>query len=146
MIPNFVSVGGVWRVLPPGIHNATIKEIENGFATNKHRENLFDGFVRGTKALLKAGCKGIFLDGSFISEKPIPGDFDVCWDPVGVDDRKLDPVLLDFSHGRRNQKRKFGGEFFPSSAMADGKSVFLDYFQEDKHSGKKKGIIHVLFP
>jgi hypothetical protein len=47
------------------------------------------GFKEAVKALRKAGCRKVFLDGSFITEKPIPGDFDVCWDCTEVDDSKL---------------------------------------------------------
>jgi uncharacterized protein DUF6932 len=79
------------------------------------------------------------------SDKQEPGDFDVCWEPVGVDTAKLDPVFLDFSNRRKRQKDKYGGEFFPSSAKADATAVFLDFFQKDKYSGQAKGIIKVQF-
>lgn len=57
---------------------------------------------------------------------------------------KLDLVFLDFSAGRANQKSRFGGEFFPSSALADGRRNFVEYFETDKHTGAKKGIIRIL--
>lgn len=78
-----------------------------------------------------------------MTEKPIPRDFDVCWDPTGVEPGRLDPVLLDFDNLRRNQKLKYGGEFFPSSARADGTHNFADYFQTDRDTGKNKGIIRI---
>jgi len=34
MIPALININGVWDVLPPGIHDATLSEIENRFATN----------------------------------------------------------------------------------------------------------------
>lgn len=104
---------------------------------------LFNGLRRACNALRKAGCKVIYLDGSYITEKEIPGDFDVCWDPKNVDTKKLDPVFLVFSDQRKDQKLKYGGEFFPSSAMANGSHIFIDYFQIDKETGLKKGIIRV---
>ena len=146
MIPNFVDIGGPWKVLPPGIHNATLKEIESRFATTKHRKQLFSGFRTGVMALRKAGCRRIFIDGSFVTEKLIPDDFDVCWDPMGVDPTKLDPVFLDFKNKRKKQKMSFHGEFFPTSLPADGKHVFLDFFQIEKNTGKTKGIICISFP
>ena len=91
----------------------------------------------------KAGCSIVYLDGSYITSKPSPLDFDVCWDPIGVDPTKLDPVLLDFSNKRNNQKLKYGGEFFPSSSKADGSHTFVDFFRMDKESGKEKGIIRI---
>jgi len=83
------------------------------------------------------------LNGSFVSEKPNPADFDACWEPTGVDDKKLDPELLDFSDGRRRQRLKYGGEFFPSSAKADGFRTFVEFFQTDKYTGREKGIIRI---
>ena len=141
MIPGFVDIGGPWKVLPPGVHNATIEEVEARFATSDHRKRMFLGFKNGVESLYKAGCRKIFLDGSFVTEKPSPGDFDTCWDPIGVDVKKLDPVFLDFSDARKKQKDCFRGEFFPTNLTADGTHVFLDFFQTDKHMGKPKGII-----
>ncbi len=146
MIPDFIDIGGLWRVLPPGLHSATLEEIELRFATSDHRRRLFSGFKNGITALRNAGCHRVFLDGSFITEKPIPGDYDVCWDPMGVNDANLDPVFLDFSNRRKKQKDRFYGEFFPSNFIADGKHFFFDFFQIDKYTGNAKGIICVHFP
>lgn len=143
MIPKSIDIGGVWNVLPPGIHDATPAEVEQRFATNTRRKALYDGFRRGLQALLIAGCKIIFLNGSFVTDKLDPGDFDCCWDPTGVDVKKLDPVFLDFSNRRQRQKLKYGGEFFPSSATADGSRTFVSFFQTDKDTGKDKGIIRI---
>ena len=118
-------------------------EIKQCFATNPRRTFLYEGFVAAAHALSEAGCTTIFLNGSFVSEKPNPGDYDACWDPVGVDASKLDPVFLDFSELRKKQKEKFGGEFFPSSAAADGVRTFVEFFQIDKHTGGPKGILRI---
>ena len=146
MIPESINIGGVWNVLPPGVHDASLREVEQRFAANEIREALYDGFNRGVRALESAGCRTIFLDGSYVTDKPRPGDFDACWEPAGVDHSRLDPVLLDFSHGRRRQKMKYGGEFFPSSAGADGSRTFVEYFQTDKDTGKAKGIVRIRLP
>lgn len=143
MIPGLVNIGGPWAVLPPGIHTATLAEIEDEFATNARRQALFSGFKRGAAALVHAHCSVLFLDGSFVTDKGLPGDYDVCWSVSGVDVSRLDPVMLDFSHGRAAQKQKYGGEFFPVGAMADGVSSFFEYFQVDTFTGKRKGILEV---
>ena len=143
MVPSFVDIGGPWKVLPPGIHDATIEEVEARFAISDHRKRIFSGFRNGVMALRKAGCRKIFLDGSFVTEKPIPGDFDVCWDPIGVDVKKLDPVFLDFSDARKKQKECFHGEFFPTNLLANGTHIFLGFFQTDRHTGRAKGIISI---
>jgi hypothetical protein len=62
VIPKSVDIGGVWNVLPPGIHNATLEEVEDRFATNEKRRTLFEGFRRSLAALRRAGCAAMFLD------------------------------------------------------------------------------------
>jgi hypothetical protein len=54
------------------------------------------------------------VNGSFVTAKEEPADFDACWDSQGVDLDALDPVLLDLSAGRASQKARFGGELFPN--------------------------------
>ena len=145
MIPKLVDIGSPWKVLPPGVHDATLQKIEDVFATNNHRIHLFNGFKRAVKALCKAGCKTIYLDGSFITEKPLPGDYDACWCSSGVNLQKLDPVFLDFSNKRAAQKQKYYGEFFPMDLETSPGTFFLDFFQTDRFTGKAKGIIRLKF-
>lgn len=143
MIPSLVDIGAPWAVLPPGVHEATLSEVESAFASNAHRQRLFDGFSRGCAALRLAGCRTVYLDGSYVTGKPDPGDFDACWDPQGVDVAKLDLVLKQFSDGRRAQKQKYLGEYFPSVALADGSQSFVDFFQTEKDTGLRKGVVAV---
>ena len=117
-------------------------EVEQSFGYNHHRKALFQGLLEGSAALAKAGCKTVYLDGSFVTGKPRPCDYDACWDPAGVSGDLLDPVFLDFSNGRSSQKQRFVGEFFPSS-MRSGAAPFVEFFQVEKHSGKKKGILSI---
>ncbi|WP_208854891.1 DUF6932 family protein [Chromobacterium haemolyticum] len=132
-----------WKVLPPGIHTATLQEIENFFAINNERRAIFNGLYAAAKALADAGCQKLYIDGSYVTGKPIPGDFDGCWVPDGVDPNKLDPVLLDFGCGRKNQKSKYLGELFIEGIEGQSGLPFSTFFQREKHSGKQKGILTV---
>lgn len=86
----------------------------------------------------------MYVDGSFVTVKEAPGDFDGCWDPLDVDGKQLDPVLLDFTNKRVAQKAKYGGELFPSLALADpAGNTFLEFFQIDKATGEAKGIVAI---
>jgi hypothetical protein len=144
MIPTLVVLAGApWQVLPPGVHATTFTEVETTFATNKWRRNLFDGLMMAAASLLSAGCGRIFLDGSYVTSKPMPGDYDACWDPAGVDLSKLDPVFRDFSNKRAAQKAKFKGEFFPSTLMNRPRQPFVDFFQVDRFTGRSKGILSI---
>jgi hypothetical protein len=83
-------------------------------------------------------------DGSFVTGKEVPGDFDGCWEAEGVDPQALDPVLLDFRHPRAAQKAKYRGELFVASlAAAPDGTRFLEFFRIDKVTGDAKGIVAV---
>lgn len=128
--------------LPAGIHDATWNEFATRYGTTAHRRRLLDGLRRALESLRDAGCVRAYIDGSFVTAKDEPGDFDACWGAANVDSRLLDPVLLDFSDRRRAQKAKFGGELFPAELPADPAGTrFLDYFQQDKTTGASKGIV-----
>jgi hypothetical protein len=114
----------------------------NRYSTSEHRTELLDGLRAALDSLRAAGCRRAYLDGSFVTDKERPGDFDACWEAEGVDPDLLDPVLLDFSDRRAAQKRRYGGELFPAEAAAEPHgTIFLDYFQRDRDTGDPKGIV-----
>lgn len=140
MIPPFDDNGK----LPPGLHWATWDEIVERFGGTERREELLAGLRRALDALRDAGCRVAYVDGSFVTAKLRPGDFDGCWEPDGVDLRRLDPTLYDFAPGRRAQKRKYGGELFTANFIADAAGVkFFDNFQRDRETGNPKGMVAV---
>ena len=140
MIPGWMASGD----LPPGVYFATWKEVEIKLGFNPWRRQLLAGLRQACKALRRAGCGLVYVDGSFVSRKENPGDFDACWDVRNVDDGKLDPIFWDFSRGRAAQKNLFLGEFFPAQLPegAPGR-CFLEFFQTNKVTGKPKGIVAI---
>jgi hypothetical protein len=145
MVPRLIDIGppAPWPVLPPGVHDATLADIAERFATTPHRQRLFDGFVRAAEALRLAGCRTVYLDGSFVTGKPHPGDFDGCWEIEGVDPTRIDPVLLTFENQREAQKAKYFGEMFIAHDQGAPGRAFLEFFQVEKFSGRAKGILRV---
>jgi hypothetical protein len=139
MIPTVDPATGY---LPPGLHAAPWKEIPPAFGVNSHRAGLVKGLLLALFNLAGAGCQIVLLDGSFISGKPLPQDYDATWEPRGVDPTLLDPVLLDFSRGRAAMKAKYGGEFFPASGVAAPGVLYREFFQKDR-SGVAKGILQI---
>jgi hypothetical protein len=140
MIPPFNPDG----LLPEGIHWASWQEIEQRFGQTAHRRALLTGLKAALGALRVAGCRAVFLDGSFVTAKEVPNDYDCCWDAVGVDPARLDPAFLNFKNKREAQKIRYGGEFFPAQ-LPEGLTgrVFLDFFQTDKDTGGRKGIVAI---
>ena len=141
MLPPFDAFGR----LPPGVHWAEWGEVYQRFGWNEHRRRLLAGLLRALQNLRDAGCRVAYLDGSFVTAKDLPGDFDGCWDLTGVDLAKVDRVLRTFSHQRALQKAKYLGELFPSRLQADAVGrTFLEFFQVDKSTGDAKGIVALL--
>ncbi|MYA76861.1 MAG: hypothetical protein F4132_02260 [Gemmatimonadetes bacterium] len=138
MIPAFDSSGN----LPPGVYWSVWEEVSTRFGTNPWRRLLLSGLREALANLKLAGCRKVYLDGSFVTSKELPNDYDACWDENGVNPTVLDPILLTFDSGRATQKARYMGELFPAlvSASTDGLS-FYEFFQIDKHTGNKKGII-----
>ena len=112
------------------------------FGFTARRARLLAGLKEALGLLRPAGCRRVYVDGSFVTAKPYPMDFDVCWAIAGVDPERLDPVFLDFSNSRAKQKARFGGEFFPAE-LPEGITgkTFLEFFQTDKETGAPKGIV-----
>lgn len=113
--------------LPPGIYWVTWKELESRFGFTPKRVQLLAGLKQALALLRRAGCRSVYIDGSFVTTKPQPG---------------LDPVFLDFSHARAAQKARFRGEFFPAD-LPEGLTgkTFLEFLQTDKETGTRKGIL-----
>lgn len=144
MIPDLVHIQGVPHpVLPPGIHRATLDEIERVFATTEHRRWLFEGIRAVAAALKRAGCRTMYLGGSFVSGKEHPGDFDGCWDATHVQRALLDAVLLDFENERANQKWTYRGEMFIASMSAGAGGTYLQFLQTEKDMGAPVGVVEV---
>lgn len=131
--------------LQAGISDFSIEEAKTEYCINQKRSKLFSGLELAAGHLRDCGCKTIYLDGSFVTTKEFPNDFDACWDETGVNLARLyslHPVFFEFRNGREDQKRIYGGELFPSkfSAVANPVVWYINFFQRDKE-GNPKGII-----
>ena len=139
MIPKFSPDGN----LPKGVHETTWKQFCKRFGHTAHRGSLIEGLAVALKDLSAAGCRRVYINGSFVTAKEVPGDYDLCWSIDGVIPEKLNQALLDFSpKGRVLMKEKYKGDLFPAE-IPEGTSgkLFLDFFQTDKITGEPKGII-----
>lgn len=139
VIPNFRADG----LLPVGEHASTWAELTTRFDWRPHRLVLLDGLRAACLNLAAGGCQRLWLDGSFVTSKQIPADYDACWDPQGVDPLLLDPCLLDFTPGGRlRMKAKYLGDLFVAGIEGRTSQPFVEFFQLDR-SGERKGIVVV---
>ena len=140
MIPEFDEAG----LLPPGVHWSDWGEFTDRFGKNPQRRSLMAGLSSALQDLKDAGCRTVYINGSFVTRKKSPDDYDACWEESGVDPLALDPILLVFDAGRATQKAKYKGELFPVTSVANSSGFsFLEFFQTSKDDGRRKGIIAI---
>jgi hypothetical protein len=135
MIPSFNAHGN----LPPGIHTATINEIKSRYANNPKRQALIKGLEILISDLQKAGCRTLYLDGSFICNVTEPADYDACWEPDGVTNT-INPLLREIAIFKTERKHKYGGDIVyraPETGLDH-----LEFFQKTRE-GIPKGIIKI---
>jgi hypothetical protein len=131
--------------LVPGVHEVTWDEFVNEYGYNSHRADLIVGLRKALDDLKSVGCKRVYIDGSFVSKKNHPNDYDSCWEYAGVDLAMLKanfPLFFDFDNGRLNQKNYYRGELFPATSPAKLRPLtyYIDFFQRDRENNLK-GII-----
>jgi hypothetical protein len=128
--------------LPKGIHPMEWVAFDLRFAWNQRRKFLIAGMYRALSNLRAAGCEKAIVDGSFVSSKEEPDDYDLAFDPVGVNASLVDPVLLRHDDNRKAMRAKYFGDIFPWGEIACLKTglIYHEFFQQDR-SGTPKGVI-----
>ena len=140
----FVSLPGLdpqSGLLPEGEHRASWDEIVGMFSWNQRRRQLLDGLIDGLTILAESGCRQVWLNGSFVTSKDEPGDFDCVWDTDGVDLRILKvlcPEILELDGHRLSQKLRFGGEFLPNIVESSSGRKFSDFFSNRPNGNCKR--------
>ena len=123
-----------------GIHPATLAEIKNRFANSERRMQLFVAMEKVVLMLRSAQCSEIFLDGSYVSTKPEPGDYDLCWDPTGVVPTK---ELKRFLQEKRDRKKIHLGDIFPRLPEPPYFTDHVIEWQTDRDENRK-GIVRIV--
>jgi hypothetical protein len=142
MIPPFDSRSGN---LPAGVHDASWDEVRERYGHNAARRRLLRGLRRALDDLEAAGCRVVYLDGSFVTEKEIPRDFDACWEADGVNADDLHTSLLRTRWPRRAQKHRYGGDILIADSPSEPYGpTFVEFFQRDGETGAPKGIVRIM--
>lgn len=145
-IPTLTATGE----LPPGIHMATIGEVESAFGQSSDRRRLLLKGLKEAMAIFKvANVSKILVDGSSTTDKEEPNDIDGCWSAEGVDVQLLDRRFWDFEtpqefeKNRNEIKNEFGIDFFIAEIIEGGSGKpFPEFFQTNR-DGDPKGIIQI---
>jgi hypothetical protein len=139
-LPEFDSAGN----LPVGVHNASWSEFKDRYGYNPARAAILAQIELWLAHMKQAGCRAVYIDGSFVCSKAEPGDYDACWDHTGMDPKRVDPCLLDQSpNGRLVIKQRYGGDLRPDRANPPGSIMtYVRFFQRDgRLDGRPKGIV-----
>ena len=127
MIPAFRKSG----LLPVGIHDATWDEVVNRLGFNEHRFKQLLIVRHVLNILITYGCTEACIAGSFVTNKELPDDVDVCYDNTYMNRRKMNidyPEFNDIRYGIEVQQKKYNSEYY---AYNDDDSYFLNFFQSD---------------
>lgn len=149
MIPQLDRHG----LIPPGVWDCTLQEIEQRFVFNDHRATLWAGFIdflRAEGGSIPAGAT-MLVDGSFCRNKPMPSDIDVVVDltPIPADVSLQLMMELRFRHDEL--KNRYHVDLWSQHPLLPHN--FIDYFQYigDKaaielqlHPKMPKGILKVV--
>jgi predicted nucleotidyltransferase len=111
MLPEFDKNGN----LPIGVHISNIDEITERFGFNEHRQNLLKGLSKAILDLKDLGFKRIYLNGSFVTNKEYPKDYDLCWEETIEVDFELfaykNPILAGLE-GQEFQQKVYLGDIY----------------------------------
>ena len=123
------------------------EEFKELFGYNEKRRWLLEGMELAISDFKKIGCKAFYADGSLVTSKEEPGDYDICWDDTGMELLKAwqkCPELFDIGRNGQKIKDRYRGDVVPANNCPDPDSGinFVAYFMKDQED-RKKGIIRV---
>jgi hypothetical protein len=145
-IPKFRDDG--W--LPEGHHPAQWEEVIAVFGgqPGSRRAQILSKLLSWRDEARQRGISGrLILDGSFISAKETPGDFDALL----IYDEHVEAILAQDAEARalldHDRCKEKGFDLFVFSAAAARKFpewTHLDMFDRDKVTGRRKGVLEVI--
>jgi hypothetical protein len=144
------------RLLPEGVHDASLEEIEREFSHSNRRRTLCDNLKQYVAGVRMTGwaCQ-VVVDGSFVMP-PVtePNDIDIIlvlpadWDLTRTDFKAFEYNVLD----RRHTKRTLKIEVYPVVSGSAEEQTFLELFAQVREEwcdrfgwpkDTRKGIVRV---
>jgi hypothetical protein len=146
-LPDFEDSG----YLPSGEWEADWDEVEERFAYNYRRREIFVGLKHVVDQLRAHGVSIVWLDGSFATDKIRPGDADVVYQ---VDPSSDDSDWADVGPSRRAHMKKYhrvdlwrfpGWQNSKNTTAALGASsrITIKEFFESDADGNPRGLVRL---
>ena len=139
-------------LLPAGVHDCIDAEVQIAFCASDARQAVwaaFQGFLAWVAT--KPGPVSIFVDGSFVTDKPVPRDVDVAVDITACSVADQDAWLIAYHREHAFLKRQFGTDFYPViGGVGHDFTSFFQYIRVDDAlargapDGTRKGILRLI--
>lgn len=147
-IPAFDAMG----LLPLGVHDCTLQEIEERFTWNDRRAVIWQGCGRLLEELAAiAMTYPIYVDGGFVTDRDDPSDVDVALDLCnGAPDEHQRDALYHWVRRRDDIHRDHLVDYYPNLPGERDFSQFFQYvgirtaMQKRLTPESRKGILRVI--
>lgn len=147
-VPDFTECG----LLPPGIHDCSLVEVSVALCSNQRRLEIWEGLL-GFKNWANAlpSPKAFLIDGSYVTDKPIPGDVDLVVDVTDCNDADREQWFNAWEAHHEYVKNTFHVDFYPFVVgLGNDFSAFFQYIRIDEALRRgispalRKGILRVV--
>jgi hypothetical protein len=148
-IPEFLTQG----VLPPGVHSASLSEIRQRFGSTNPSTRRGQLHANLEALLTKVATFHLFgaaiIDGSFVTDKPIPDDIDVGLELADVyESSHFNLFLESFDFDRLRTEQSLDVYLFVRNGLNDFRRFFQylrteEAIRRNLPAGSKKGILEV---
>ena len=127
--------------LPPGVYDATLDEVQQRFATNRRRVEIFRGLEFVCHGLSVHGVRAIWVDGSYVTRRLRPSDVDIIFN--APPDYGPHWGLLHSNH-RETLHNLHRVDLLTGDTVGSAQLPIpiIHYFQQDR-DGNPKGILRV---
>jgi hypothetical protein len=139
-------------LMPVGVYTCTLEEAGTEFCWNERRREIWDGLTRFLGWLSELGLVlPIYLDGSFVTDKPLPGDVDLVLDLTSATAAQQKEALFLFYRQRAAIKTEYDVDFCPNlpGAGANDFGAFFQYVRAAEANQRnvgpdvRKGILRI---
>jgi len=115
---------------------------ERDFGFTETRKLLLEKAKRYFRILSELGCKEIIIAGSFVSDKPAPGDIDLCVDITSIDYPRLKRDFQELLKVSGIDSIKKNHQVHFALFFDFGSYELLDFFKKDRNDFPR-GLVHV---
>jgi len=146
-IPDFTDHG----LLPAGYHPCTLDEAQSRFCWNDHREALWTQSLEFVEYCSSLGLEApIFVDGSFVTNKPYPRDIDIVADLTHATNEEIGLALQLHFTQQQFIKDRYRVDFWVFHPMASKDlTQFFQYIREEDAQARgcgpdiRKGLLSI---